>query len=317
MNFISSLMAQQTLLMEGALGTRLREEYQLAFDEKVAMAIMIYSEQGRAALRELWTGYMQIAQDFELPFLATTPTRRANWERIGSQHPSTILEDNVHFLQSIQQNSLTPMYIGGMMGCRGDAYTGADAMETATARQFHYWQAERLAATGINFLYAAIMPTLPESIGMAQAMSDTGLPYIISFTLLKTGKLPDGTSLHDGIKAIDRSTVNKPACYMSNCIHPDNLYAALIQPFNRTPLVRERFCGIQANASPLPPNVLDQSKGRQQSTPESLANSLRPLLREINLKIIGGCCGTDEQYLAAMAAAAKNSMKADKHPAGQ
>ena len=39
----------------------------------------------------------------------------------------------------------------------------------------------------VDFLYAGIMPVLSEAAGMARAMSETGLPYIISFTVQQNG----------------------------------------------------------------------------------------------------------------------------------
>ena len=129
----------------------------------------------------------------------------------------------------------------------------------AQARAFHRWQAEALAGAGLDYLYAGIMPTLPEALGMAQAMGDTGLPYIISFTIQKDGRLIDGTAVDAAIGAIDEGTARPPVCYMTNCVHPDIALQALEQPFNRTERVRARFWGIQANASPLP---YDQLPGR-------------------------------------------------------
>lgn len=61
--------------MEGALGERLKREYHLAFDKNVVMAGLVYSENGKNALEELWSGYAEIARRYHLPFLATTPTQ--------------------------------------------------------------------------------------------------------------------------------------------------------------------------------------------------------------------------------------------------
>lgn len=47
----------------------------------------------------------------------------------------------------------------------------------------------------VDFLYAGIMPALVEAIGMARAMENTGLPYIISFMIRSDGKLIDGTTI--------------------------------------------------------------------------------------------------------------------------
>lgn len=175
-------------LMEGALGERLKREYGLVFDGQIAMAGLIYQKKGRAALGQLWRQYREIADFYQIPFLATTPTRRANKERVF-QSPyasSSVIADNVHFLRQLQQEKTTPMFIGGLMGCAGDAYSGAPGLDTVAAKKFHYWAAAQFAQSGVDFLYAGIMPCLPEAIGMAQAMAETGVPYLISFMIKKT-----------------------------------------------------------------------------------------------------------------------------------
>ena len=60
------------------------------------------------------------------------------------------------------------------MGCRGDAYRADQALTPEEGESFHRWQAERFAGAGVDFLYAGIMPALPEAIGMAKAMAGTG-----------------------------------------------------------------------------------------------------------------------------------------------
>ena len=86
-----------------------------------------------------------------------------------------------------------------------------------------------------------------EATGMARAMSDTGIPYIISFTIQKDGKLIDGHTIDYAIRFIDDNVSRKPVCYMTNCVHPCIVYEALAHNFNQTEVVRTRFIGIQAN----------------------------------------------------------------------
>lgn len=295
------------LLMEGALGERLKREYQLAPDPVVALASMVETAQGRTALGEIWGEYIAIAQKYRLPFLATTPTRRANRERISlSGFGDSILKDNVDFLKEIRAESPTSMYVGGLMGCKGDAYTGAGALGEREARVFHSWQAQRLAAAGVDFLMAGIMPTAPEAAGMARAMSETGLPYFISFTIQADGRLIDGTSIHDAIVHIDGAVRIRPVCYMANCVHPTIVRKALAQPWNRTTAVQERFQGVQANTSPLPYAQLDGATDLHCTDPRALALEMAALRREMNLKIWGGCCGTDSRHMEEMAKRMKN-----------
>jgi S-methylmethionine-dependent homocysteine/selenocysteine methylase len=288
--------------MEGALGERLKREHRLRFDEHVAMAGLVYDAAGSAALCELWSDYAGIAHRHRLPFLATTPTRRANRERVSeSRFHDSIIRDNVSLLRAVQHESLSDMYVGGLMGCKGDAYQVVDVPSAVEARSFHSWQAELCAQARADFLYAGIMPALPEAVGMAQAMSDSGLPYIISFMIRGNGRLLDGTTIHEAIQAIDGSVAREPVCYMTNCVHPTVLYEALSQPFNTTDLLSDRFWGIQANASPLPPEELDDATDLECSDASMLADAMMRLRDERQLRVFGGCCGTDRTHLEEIA----------------
>lgn len=75
------------------------------------------------------------------------------------------------------------------------------------------WQAEQFEKAEVDYLFAGIMLTLPESIGMAKAMETTDLPYIISFMIRKDGCLLDGTTINDAIIKID-SFIGKNANFL-------------------------------------------------------------------------------------------------------
>jgi len=302
MGFKKCFETGQTFLMEGALGERLKREYGLTFDESVAMAGLIYEEKGASALSALWQEYIDIARQHSLPFLATTPTRRANRDRVGaSSFSEHIIADNVAFLRKIQQNSGIEMYVGGLMGCKGDAYTGEGALSEEDSFDFHRWAADRFREAGADFLYAGIMPTLPEAAGLARAADSTGLPYIISFTIQQDGKLIDKTTIADAIRYIDSVTQSKPVCYMTNCVHPAIVFKALSRPFNDIPLVKERFRGIQANTSPLSYAELDGAVDLHCSEPAAFAEEMLKLSGCGDFQIWGGCCGTDCRHMACVA----------------
>ncbi len=136
---------------------------------------------------------------------------------------------------------------------------------------------------------------------MAQAMADTGLPYIISFTIQKDGKLIDGTAIADAIAYIDGLVQPKPVCYMTNCVHPGIVYQALSRPFNQNALVHSRFRGIQANTSPLSYAELDGSLDLKCSDPVQFAEEMMKLRRISSMNIFGGCCGTDGRHMEQVA----------------
>ena len=302
MDFITCMKTKKYLLMEGALGERLKREYGLAFDSHLDMAALVYSEAGRNALAALWNGYMEIAKRYDLPFLATTPTRRTNRERIQkTPYDASIIRTNVDFLRRIQEESGQKMYVGALVGCRGDAYTGKGCLSRQESCEFHRWETELFAQAGVDFFYAALMPTLEEAAGMVQAIQETNIPCILSFTIQADGCLVDGTPIAQAIEYIDTLTDGYPVCYMTNCVHPAIVYEALSQPVNRCEIVRERFSGIQANTALLPYSQLDGSRELKTSDPDELACHLAKLGEICRLKIVGGCCGTDERHMEEIA----------------
>lgn len=297
-SFISCYEKSPLILMEGSVGERLKREYHLPFDDIVALANIIYRKGGKEALSAIWGQYIDVAKKYGFPFIATTPTRRANMERIAKAgYDEAILLDNVYFLRQLQDTSGVEMYIGGLMGCKGDAYKATEVMQPDEAQEFHSWQADVFRQAGVDFLYAAIMPALPEAIGMARAMEQAGPPYIISFMLRENGRLIDGTTINDAIAQVDDSVNRPPVCYTTNCVHPDVLYKALSRDFNQTLRVKERLRGIQPNTSALTPEELDNSIELKCSDCRELAQSMHKLKELMSIKIAGGCCGTDNTHL--------------------
>lgn len=298
MNFIECINSKENILMEGALGERLKREFHLSFDENVVMSALVYQNAGRNALEKLWGQYAEIAWKYKMPFLATTPTRRTNMHRVEkSCFDSGIIKDNVDFLRQVQKRQKAEMYVGGLMGCKGDAYTGIGALNKQESQIFHEWEVKLFAEAKVDFLYAALIPDVEEAAGIALTIQKYKVPYIISFTIRKDGCLVDGTTIGKAIQYIDSIVEFAPVCYMTNCVHPKILYEALSQPLNQNKTVYTRFSGIQANTSQLPYEELDNAKDLKTSDPVELARQILEL-RTINpLKIIGGCCGTDSRHI--------------------
>ncbi len=303
MNLQECFESGNTIMIEGALGVRLRGEYGVYPDPIVANASLVYEERAKAAMKEIYEQYMGIADRYNFPIMLMTPTRRANRYNVeNSSFGKEIIRDNVKLLKTLREDKVRDdIYIGALMGCKGDAYKATDILSEKEAYEFHSWQAELFAREQVDFLYAGIMPAIPEIIGMAQAMGDTKIPYIISFMVRNNGRLMDGTTIHEAIQAVETSVRTKPLTYMANCIHPINLDMALSKDFNQTELVRTHFTGIQANASPLSPEELDGCCEIITSDPVELAQEMIKLRDQYKLRIFGGCCGTNQYHMEELA----------------
>jgi len=300
--FRRCLQSDTLLLMEGALGERLKREYGLITNGPAGMAGLIKTVEGQTALRTLWKEYATVAAKHNMPFLATTPTRRANRSRVEeAQLSEQILAENVAFLSSVRNDCQGLFFVGGMVGSTGNAYTAEGCLPFADALVFHRWEVQLFSQTNIGFLYAALFPTLDEARAIAMLASQYHLPCLLSFTLQDDGRLIDGTPLADAITRIDASVPTPPLLYMSNCVHPTIIAKALDQPFNQVPIVRQRFSGLQANTSALPYRELDASPVLYSSPPDELAQGMLTLKRQYGFRLFGGCCGTDARHLEAMA----------------
>ena len=156
---------------------RLRRNENLELDPYLVNAAFIYEDEKRAALESICRQYLDIGREFDLPLLLSTPTWRANWERIDSAGYAKVdvNGDNVRFL-----NDLVSSYgdysgqvtICGLMSCRGDAYRPDEALTAEEAFHFHAWQAKKLAAAGLDLLLAATLPALSEATGLAASGRD-------------------------------------------------------------------------------------------------------------------------------------------------
>lgn len=305
MDFAKALHEYPVILMEGALLERLRREYQVTLDPFIYHAGFIYDREKRSILQSLYRQYIDSALHQTTPILITTPTWRANEERVGQSEflGMDVNGDCVRFLKDVRNeyhefSSL--IYLGGVMGCRGDAYDASEALSTQEAYDFHGPQAARLAEAGADFLFGVTLPAVSEATGLARAMAQTGTGYILSFVIRSDGKLLDGTLLHDAIEQIDATVSPRPLSYMVNCVHPSNLLQALEVQENCSALVRSRFIGIQANASAKSPEELD---GAEQLAADDLGEWVIAMerLREQHLRVFGGCCGTDDRYIERLA----------------
>ncbi|MEO0915626.1 MAG: homocysteine S-methyltransferase family protein, partial [Pseudomonadota bacterium] len=130
------------------------------------------------------------------------------------------------------------------------------------------------------------------------AAAEADMPCVIAFTLETDGRLPSGTSLAHAIETVDEATGGYPAHYMINCAHPDHFVHVLEGDWTG------RIKGVRANASRQSHAELDACETLDDGDPQELATLYAKLARLLpNLKVMGGCCGTDHRHIAAICAA--------------
>ncbi len=292
----------EVLLTEAAVVERMRREFRVPADDRLAYGGAIYDERARGALRQIYGGYIEVARRHALPLLLASSTRRSSAERIAASRFAgrDVIEDWIAFLREVRGGDRGEVYLGGLLGSRGDAYRPQEALPALEALAFHRAQCRAFLDAGADYLLAATLPALSEALGLAAAMSETGLPFIISFVVDRSGSLLDGTPLGVAMATIDDAS--PPLCYMVNCVHPANVLAGLASHPNQAESALARLKGVQANTSTLSPVELDDSADLQRDGADALVEAMLALRREHAFQIFGGCCGTDATHLEKIAA---------------
>ena len=264
---------------------------------------LLKDEKGYKVIRDYYTRYLKIANDFKTGFILESPTWRANpdWiEKLG--YPgSAIFEINKKAVQLLAdlkkafEDELTSIIISGCVGPRGDGYKPENMMSAEQAQTYHSKQIEAFNSTPVDMITAITMNYVEEAIGITRAAGAVGLPVVISFTVETNGKLPGGMSLKEAIEQVD-SVREPPIYYMINCAHPTH-FINVLQDGLKEPWTK-RINGIRANASCKSHSELDESTELDRGNPKEFGTEnklLRSMFKQLN--VFGGCCGTDDEHV--------------------
>jgi homocysteine S-methyltransferase len=308
MTFLEIVAQSAVILTEGAVIERLRRDPGVRLDPFLLHAGFVYEAAGRERLAALYRQYLEIGRGAGLPFLVCTPTWRANPDRVaaaGARSLEEINREGVWFVRALQGECgpyAERVFVGGLLGCRGDAYRPEQALSAEAAAAFHAPQAAALAEGGADVLVAATLPACAEAMGMARALGASGLPYVLSFVLRPEGVLLDGTPLEVAVAEIDDAVLPPPAFYMANCVHPAVFRTAMRTAARRAAGIRHRVIGLQGNTSERAPEALEGLPDLEAMDPEAFAEAMEAVRTEFGTRLLGGCCGTDDRHLAALAA---------------
>lgn len=269
-----------------------------------ASFVLLAEPAGRKQLKDYYTRYLDIAAKGGTGFVLDTATWRTNADwgaRLGysAEALKAANEDAVELLSELRaayERPAAPIVISGAIGPRGDGYKAGN-MDAAEAEAYHAVQIETFAGTEADMVTAFTLTSIDEAIGIARAAKRLNMPCAISFTVETDGNLVTGWTLRQAIEAVDAATGSYPHYYMINCAHPSHFDTVVAggQAWLR------RIGGIRANASKMSHQQLDESETLDAGDPADLARRYRQLTRHMpQLRILGGCCGTDHRHVAAI-----------------
>ena len=299
------LTTPEPFLTDGGIETTMI--FDEGFDLPHFAAFVLYdSAEGRAALARYFNRYMDIADRAGRGFVLDTATWRANagWaDRLGLS-PADVRAINRRAVEAARalragRALAGRIAINGCIGPADDGYAPGQLLSAEAAQALHRPQIEALAEAGADLATALTMTHVGEATGIARAAAAAGLPVALSFTLETDGRLPDGTGLGEAIAAVDAATGGSPVYYGINCAHPTHFADRLDGDWVG------RIGVIRANASRRSHAELDEAADLDAGDPVEFGALHGQLARRLpQLRLLGGCCGTDHRHVEAVAGSA-------------
>ena len=297
-------LSDHIMLTDGGLETWLIFHREVDLPDFAAYPLL-ESEDGRQLLRDYFDPYLDSARATGCGFVIGTPTWRtsADWgDRLGHDAEALDRLNRLAVDEAVVVRDAAglaaPVVISGCIGPRGDGYVVETLMTPDEARDYHRAQIASFAATAADLVTAMTITSVEEAIGLVLAARDHGMPIVLSFTVETDGRLPSGAALGEAIDAVDAATDGYAAYFMVNCAHPTH-FADVLDPDGTW---TRRVRAIRANASMRSHAELDEAPDLDEGDPADLAARTRSLRDRLPwLAVFGGCCGTDERHLDAMA----------------
>lgn len=268
---------------------------------------LLKTTEGRKLLKGYLEDLIALGKETHSGVVLESPTWVANRDRgaaIGYEFGELeqLNQDAIAMMATVRSESdHAPIIISANIGPRDDAYAPEAQMNADEAESYHSEQVSALADTDVDVISGYTLAYPSEAIGMVRAARRFKLPVVISFTVETDGRLPTGASLEDAISEVDAATDGYAAYYMINCAHPEHFSGVL----EDAPWM-QRVGGIIANASRCSHAELDEAEELDDGNPTELGKQLSDIRRRFpQIRVLGGCCGTDMRHMKQIVSAAR------------
>ena len=186
-----------------------------------------------------------------------------------------------------------PVYVGGSVGPTGEIMEPVGALSHEDAVKAFAEQAVALKEGGADVLWIETMSSEEELKAAVEGCAGAGLPIVTTMSFDTNGRTMMGIT-PKAFGAITAALPTQPVAIGANCgVGASELIATVLGISEARPdaaVVAKGNCGI--------PQYVD-GHIHYTGTPELMADYARIAL-DAGAKIIGGCCGTSPEHLAAM-----------------
>lgn len=186
-----------------------------------------------------------------------------------------------------------PVYVGGSMGPTGEIFQPVGAMSHEEGVAAFEEQAKALKEGGVDVLWIETMSSEEELRAAVEGAAKVGLPIVTTMSFDTNGRTMMGIT-PKAFGALAASLATQPVAIGANCgVGASELVATVLGISEARPdaaVVAKGNCGI--------PQYVDGNI-HYTGTPQLMADYAR-IAHDAGAKIIGGCCGTSPEHLAAM-----------------
>lgn len=205
--------------------------------------------------------------------------------------------------RSVADKANRPIVVAGSVGPTGELFEPMGRLTKEAALASFSTQLEGLRDGGADVAWIETMSASEEANAAAQAATAVGLPYVITYSFDTAGRTMMGL-LPSAAAATVAGQPAAPVAIGANCgVGAADILVSLVQmrdaPF---PLITKGNCGVPH---------FEGTEAVYSGTPELMANYVR-LAIDGGARIVGGCCGTTPEHLAAMRASIDEHVRGEQ-----
>ncbi len=282
---LSGILKREVIIFDGAMGTRLQklglpaghppEEWNLSHPEEIARVHRSYVEAGSTLIQ--------------------TNTFGANRIRLERYHLEGKIKEIIHQAAEIAKSTLKEgVLLAASIGPLGEFIEPYGDLSPEKAQKVFQEQVELLQEEGIKIFHLETFSFSSEALLALEAIKNSGGEAIVSFTFEERGEehftTLMGESPHQIVEIFKDESI---AALGANCGGGIKEIIEIARQYRESypgPLSFKPNAGI--------PQVVE-GEVIYTETPEDFERGTKQLL-QLGASIIGGCCGTDEKYIAAI-----------------
>lgn len=277
-------------ILDGATGSNLRKR-----GMPVGVSTELWIMEHPEVIMELQREYAEAGSD--IVFAPTFSANRISMSMYGAEN--RVGEIIAHHVALTKKAVGEKAYVAGDMATTGKMLEPRGDMTYRELYEAYKEQIRMMEDAGVDLIGAETLMDVEEAIVILDAASAvSSLPVMCTLSLNA-----DGTAIYggDAVTMVESLQEMGAAAVGLNCsVGPDQLEAVVRSMKNvaKIPLIAKPNAGM--------PFIDDQGRAHYSMTPKLFVNSMKKLV-ENGATIIGGCCGTDPEFIRQLAAVYKKS----------